>query len=473
MTNPSNLLTARKFLTSISLLLVVLSVAFTTASAQKVEANEAAVLEQCRNGSTPTNPRSGCTDPGGNVGWVTGNAGSANSNWAETEFLAYRMLFRNIPTTGTQTVIIGYDVFHQGVHAIDYLGTFNATETNANPCAGESCTLASPTSTIVVPTETNPALVTPNTGQLPGVFTMWGGNLISATYVEPYAGGDERQIRITFTATVSNPVLAWGGHVAWQGDWGIGNSAGGISGSPYHMRLIELNGQGGNQDRSLSADAVVIPARVTIIKDATGLSGSPTSPVIFDFTASPLFGFPSFGLADNGILGANTQVSVPITLFGTGNEIVVTEAHENTWSLAGITCVNTGLGSFNSVNNIPPGPNGGSVTITVPEASDITCTFLNLRLDTSAAPASIQGRVSTAEGRAISGAYITVANATTGETFRAVSNSFGYYRITDLPVSEFYIMTVNHKRYLFLDASRSFTLDEDMFSADFTASAIE
>jgi hypothetical protein len=53
----------------------------------------------------------------------------------------------------------------------------------------------------------------------------------------------------------------------------------------------------------------------------------------------------------------------------------------------------------------------------------------------------------------------------------AVTNSFGYYRIDELEVSEFYIMTVNHKRYLFLDASRSFTLDEDIVGMNFTASA--
>ena len=46
------------------------------------------------------------------------------------------------------------------------------------------------------------------------------------------------------------------------------NSAVAISGSPYHTRLINLDGSGGNQDRSLSADAVIFPGSITIIKDA-------------------------------------------------------------------------------------------------------------------------------------------------------------------------------------------------------------
>jgi cysteine-rich repeat protein len=58
-----------------------------------------------------------------------------------------------------------------------------------------------------------------------------------------------------------------GGHIARGDDWGANQSAGGISGSPYHMRFIELcvpdrrgiNCKGGNQDRSMSIGTVVAP----------------------------------------------------------------------------------------------------------------------------------------------------------------------------------------------------------------------
>ena len=62
--------------------------------------------------------------------------------------------------------------------------------------------------------------------------------------------------------------FAWGGHIGSRLDWGftngVPNSAGGISGSPYHTRLLELDGSGGNQDRSLSAAAVLPPAGCAI-----------------------------------------------------------------------------------------------------------------------------------------------------------------------------------------------------------------
>jgi hypothetical protein len=61
--------------------------------------------------------------------------------------------------------------------------------------------------------------------------------------------------------------MAWGGHIARAVDWGTGNSASGISGSPYHTRLISLDGSGGNQDRSLSANAVEPPGECTLTND--------------------------------------------------------------------------------------------------------------------------------------------------------------------------------------------------------------
>jgi uncharacterized repeat protein (TIGR01451 family) len=70
---------------------------------------------------------------------------------------------------------------------------------------------------------------------------------------------------VTFTAADSTVLLAWGGHIASQVDWGAGNSAGAISGSPYHMRILSLDTTSiGNQDRSLKASTIApVPAVFT------------------------------------------------------------------------------------------------------------------------------------------------------------------------------------------------------------------
>src|SRR5439155_17537016 len=53
-----------------------------------------------------------------------------------------------------------------------------------------------------------------------------------------------------------------------------------IPGSPYHMRFIDLDGSGGNQDRSLSANAVAVKRNVVVTKNTIGGTGS------FTFTLS-------------------------------------------------------------------------------------------------------------------------------------------------------------------------------------------
>jgi len=53
---------------------------------------------------------------------------------------------------------------------------------------------------------------------------------------------------------VTTVVIAWGGHVADEVNLGrTPPAAGAINGSPYHMRVLSLDGdkQRGNQDRSM------------------------------------------------------------------------------------------------------------------------------------------------------------------------------------------------------------------------------
>src|SRR5206468_2160229 len=68
-------------------------------------------------------------------------------------------------------------------------------------------------------------------------------------------------------------VLAWGGHIASQGDWGTGNSASAISGSPYHMALDLLDGSStGSQDRALSTSAIFFTPSITTLLSASTIS---------------------------------------------------------------------------------------------------------------------------------------------------------------------------------------------------------
>src|SRR5437867_10910980 len=114
-------------------------------------------------------------------------------------------------------------------------------------------------------------------------MSLWGGTLNSITYVDNSASWNAKlaqdiaqvQIQVTFTTgSGSVAILSWAGHIASRVDWGfdangIPNSAGGISGSPYHMALISWTLSNiGQQDRSLKANAVIIPPTCSVTGDA-------------------------------------------------------------------------------------------------------------------------------------------------------------------------------------------------------------
>lgn len=478
MISPSNWSILTRWIIGVAMILFCFILIPVTSFAQKSELAASATIEQCRNGSV-SSPVS-CGNASNPLGWVTGSSSNPQAHWNETEYVPYRVLFSGLPGNGTtvHTVVMGYDILHSGVHALDYLGTYNLTETTAmgnDPCHGVAhCNaLLNPNGDSQTLIPVDPVI---NTFPLPrptmpatGKFTMWGGTLIGCSYVDPYDGGVERRISCSFTSTVSNPVLAWGGHIAWQGEWGAGNSAGNINGNPYHMRLKSLDGAStGNQDLALSANAVIIPAKVTIEKDAIAPPNTDPSNFPFNFTASPSFGTTAFTLYDGPTapVGANMIESQPITQFGSGNPISVTE-NASAWSLTGISCSGTGI--FNAVTSIAL----RNLSLTVGEGATVHCVFTNQFLGPSSAPASVSGRVSTAEGQAIGNARIAIHNANTGEVWVTYTNTFGYYRIEGLPIADFYIITVLHKRYLFLEASRGFTLEEDLVNVNFTASSIE
>lgn len=86
---------------------------------------------------------------------------------------------------------------------------------------------------------------------------------------------------------------------------------------------------------------------------------------------------------------------------------------------------------------------------------------------------SVGGRVMTTRGRAISHAQVALYNADLDQWIYTRTGTFGQYSFQELPLSDFYVLVVLHKRYLFLDGSRTFTLKGDMFNVNFIASSLE
>jgi len=250
-------------------------------------------LDQLRNGAanSPENP--------GN--WVNGNIGSQTGHYVEGYSIPYRCVMTDLPTGTPITLVLGYDIKHSDKHAIDYLtyydriddpshaAVFGHPPENVNPLAGVTgvsatvgtYTIPAPSSAgspvAGQPTQSYNSLVA-SEGISSVQMTLFGGTITNIAYVtqgDLTASQAETQIAVTFTVGNSTAVLAWGGHIGSRLDWGydnagVPNSAGGISGSPYHMRLKSWSSPGadlknlGNQDRSLSAVAVYAPKTPTV-----------------------------------------------------------------------------------------------------------------------------------------------------------------------------------------------------------------
>jgi Carboxypeptidase regulatory-like domain len=78
----------------------------------------------------------------------------------------------------------------------------------------------------------------------------------------------------------------------------------------------------------------------------------------------------------------------------------------------------------------------------------------------TAADASIRGRLLTPTGRGLSNAFVTLTDTNSGEVRRVRSTSLGYFNFRDLESGDFYILSVQSKRYTF--ENRSFTLNDNI-----------
>jgi acyl dehydratase len=87
----------------------------------------------------------------------------------------------------------------------------------------------------------------------------------------------------------------------------------------------------------------------------------------------------------------------------------------------------------------------------------------------TAAGATLSGRVTTADGRGISNARVTVVGGMLTTPRTAITGAFGYYSFEDLPAGQTYIATVGSKRFTFAVPARVISLAGDVTDADFVA----
>ena len=259
------------------------------------------------------------------VEFERGNSNGNKSHFAEGFSVPYRIEFTTLEANQQYRVRIAFDVKKNGRVAFDYITGFQNLQLSAslhpelvNPLVGtglqnlsgiSSSFLAIPspaytTNTIFNSTAGNSfAQLKTSAGFNPeislptspfssslrdkGNMAIWNATLNSIQYVggvdiSPGTVSVAMEIVFTKANNANNVVLAWGGHIASLLDWGQGNSASAISGSPYHMyveTVVKTNDGSmicnGNMDCQLSSDAVT-PAPTCSITGPSTLCASTT-----------------------------------------------------------------------------------------------------------------------------------------------------------------------------------------------------
>ncbi|MBR0782863.1 DUF7507 domain-containing protein, partial [Bradyrhizobium iriomotense] len=232
---------------------------------------------------------------GGNENWGNGDLNTNNSHYFEGDTVPFRATFAGLVAGQTYTITLSYDTTKSGKHAFDYLTTYNATlpaghtatEANPDPTIGTAFTESGAHDTFAIPTD---AKVTAGANgvigggdditQQPGVFTMWGGDMTATsgyTLSGAYSGDSDTSVTITFTASATTAVLAWGAHIATEADWGVGSAAFNISGSPYHMALLATDTVSASKaDHQMQAAVVLTPPQPsdTVTKEVLSITST-------------------------------------------------------------------------------------------------------------------------------------------------------------------------------------------------------
>ena len=149
------------------------------------------------------------------------------------------------------TLTIQYDTIDGGKHAYDYLTSYNRTEPAADPCARHS-RRASRRPSGPIPADPSIAFANPSSTQVAGQISIWNGTSRAsptAAAIPPASALRDRHLHGDALRRSSSPGA---GTSARRSTGAPATAPARSAGSPYHMRLLELDSFGcGNQDRSL------------------------------------------------------------------------------------------------------------------------------------------------------------------------------------------------------------------------------
>src|SRR6188472_2620451 len=206
--------------------------------------------------------------------WQNGNLNGNNTRYPEGGIVPFRLAIEGMQA-GAHTIRIQYDFTAGGHKAYDFLATYTGwvspSECGGGGAVSSMCPSLSGSSSGAFPSDgfSTDGLSVRDAEAYSGVsrrLTIWGGSIASITgpnHAGSTAGNSTAEFVVHFSSRGSAVLLSWGGHLAQSRFWNLANGgvrdgAGEVSGAPWHMRTLQLDGSGNkNQDRSIQPSAIV------------------------------------------------------------------------------------------------------------------------------------------------------------------------------------------------------------------------
>ncbi|HEY5947300.1 MAG TPA: hypothetical protein VIV40_17470, partial [Kofleriaceae bacterium] len=150
--------------------------------------------------------------------WQNGNLNENQAHFFEGESIPYRLRLSSLPVGTSHVVRIEWDTTQYQSskvnHALDYVTSYDRTETDAEPCSGIAGCTSWTTSHWPIPIDANVTAgpdgsigtADDNITQVPGDFWLFGGTItgVSAYTVSgSYDGTSQTAISISFTSLVA------------------------------------------------------------------------------------------------------------------------------------------------------------------------------------------------------------------------------------------------------------------------------
>src|SRR6186997_273704 len=206
--------------------------------------------------------------------WQNGNLNGNNTRYPEGGIVPFRLAIEGLKA-GAHTITIQYDFTAGGHKAYDFLATYTGW-VSPSMCGGggavsSMCPSLPGSNSGAFPSDgsSTDGLTVRGAEDYSGVsrrLTIWGGTIGSITgpkHAGSTAGNSTAEFAVRFSSSGSAVLLSWGGHLAQSRYWnlaagGVRDGAGEVSGAPWHMRTLQLDGSGNkNQDRSIQPSAIV------------------------------------------------------------------------------------------------------------------------------------------------------------------------------------------------------------------------